>query len=42
MQHVGFRTSPRRASKDYRRHLVADLLRAALVSAWERSSEQQD
>jgi len=42
VENVRFRTSPRRASEDYRRHLVADLLHAALISAWDRSSEQQD
>jgi xanthine dehydrogenase FAD-binding subunit len=34
---VHFRTSPYRASADYRRHLVAGLLEETLLTAWERA-----
>lgn len=34
---VKFRTSARRASEEYRRHLVVGLLRETLASAWERA-----
>ena len=34
---VGFRTSPRRASSEYRRFLVASLFRETFETAWERS-----
>ena len=42
-----FRTSPHRASADYRRHLTGVLLESALMTAWERtyhglSEEQQE
>jgi xanthine dehydrogenase FAD-binding subunit len=37
LAHVGFRSSPRRASADYRRHLVATLFKDTLASAWERA-----
>jgi xanthine dehydrogenase FAD-binding subunit len=35
---VGFRSSPRRANADYRRHLVEGLFRDTLKAAWERTS----
>ena len=35
--HVGFRSSPRRASADYRRHLVSMLFKDTLESAWKRA-----
>jgi xanthine dehydrogenase FAD-binding subunit len=34
---VGFRSSARRASADYRRHLVASLFKDVLETAWERA-----
>ncbi len=34
---IGFRSSPRRASADYRRHLVEGLFKDTLESAWERA-----
>jgi carbon-monoxide dehydrogenase medium subunit len=34
---VGFRSSPRRASADYRRHIVDGLFRDVLQAAWERA-----
>ena len=37
LAHVGFRSSPRRASADYRRHLVASLFKDTLESAWQRA-----
>ena len=37
LTHVGFRSSPRRASADYRRHLVESLFKDTLESAWERA-----
>lgn len=37
LTHVGFRSSPRRASADYRRHLVERLFKDTLESAWERA-----
>jgi xanthine dehydrogenase FAD-binding subunit len=37
LAHVGFRSSPRRANADYRRHLVAGLFKDTLQAAWERS-----
>ncbi len=38
LNHVGFRSSPRRASSDYRRHLVESLFRDTLKTAWERAA----
>jgi carbon-monoxide dehydrogenase medium subunit len=35
--HALFRTSPRRATADYRRHLAGPLLREALSEAWRRT-----
>ena len=35
---VGFRSSPRRANADYRKHLVGELLKDTLETAWERAS----
>jgi carbon-monoxide dehydrogenase medium subunit len=32
-----FRTSPRRASADYRRHIVSGLFKDVLETAWERA-----
>jgi carbon-monoxide dehydrogenase medium subunit len=37
LAHVGFRSSPRRANADYRRHLVTTLFRDTLTAAWERA-----
>ena len=37
LAHVGFRSSPRRASADYRRHLVESLFKDTLESCWERA-----
>ena len=37
LSHVGFRSSPRRASADYRRHLVATLFQETLKTVWERA-----
>jgi CO/xanthine dehydrogenase FAD-binding subunit len=37
LNHVGFRSSPRRASSDYRRHLVETLFKDVLKTAWERA-----
>jgi carbon-monoxide dehydrogenase medium subunit len=37
LAHIGFRSSPRRASADYRRHLVATLFKDTLKAAWERA-----
>jgi xanthine dehydrogenase FAD-binding subunit len=37
LAHVGFRSSARRASADYRRHLVADLFKDVLETAWARA-----
>ena len=34
---VGFRSSPRRASADYRRHIVDGLFRETFQAAWERA-----
>lgn len=38
---IQLRTSPRRASADYRWHLLHSLLEETLLSAWERSREEQ-
>jgi carbon-monoxide dehydrogenase medium subunit len=38
LEHVGFRSSARRASADYRRHLVSTLFKDTLESAWSRAS----
>ena len=38
LAHVGFRSSPRRASAEYRRHLVASLFRDTLDAAWQRAA----
>ncbi len=38
LSRVGFRSSPRRAGSDYRRHLVAALFKDTLKSAWERAA----
>jgi carbon-monoxide dehydrogenase medium subunit len=38
LSHVGFRSSPRRAGSDYRRHLVVALFKDTLQSAWERAA----
>ncbi len=37
LQQAQFRTSPRRASADYRRHIVSGLFRETLETAWERA-----
>ncbi len=37
LKEVSFRTSPRRATAEYRRHLVGVLLKETLESAWERA-----
>ncbi len=37
LAHVGFRSSPRRASADYRRHIVEGLFKDVLETAWERA-----
>jgi carbon-monoxide dehydrogenase medium subunit len=41
LAHVGFRSSPRRASADYRRHLVGMLLKDTLEVAWLRTQAEQ-
>jgi xanthine dehydrogenase FAD-binding subunit len=38
LAHVGFRSSPRRASADYRQHIVVGLFKDTLESAWERAN----
>ena len=35
---VGFRSSARRASSDYRRHIVVDLFKDVLETAWQRAA----
>ena len=37
LAHVGFRSSPRRASADYRRHLVESLFKDTFEAAWQRT-----
>lgn len=37
LAHVGFRSSPRRASADYRRHIVEGLFKEVLQTAWSRA-----
>jgi CO/xanthine dehydrogenase FAD-binding subunit len=37
LDQVGFRSSPRRANSDYRRHLVASLFKDTLQTAWQRA-----
>jgi carbon-monoxide dehydrogenase medium subunit len=39
---VGFRSSPRRASSDYRRHVVATLFGETITCAWERARPKVD
>jgi CO/xanthine dehydrogenase FAD-binding subunit len=36
---VGFRSSPRRASSDYRRHIVVGLFKDVLETAWRRAEQ---
>jgi xanthine dehydrogenase FAD-binding subunit len=38
LTHIGFRSSPRRASSDYRRHLVETLFKDTLKTVWERAA----
>ncbi len=38
LAHVGFRSSPRRATAEYRRHLVGALFRDTLEGAWQRAA----
>ena len=38
LAHVGFRSSPRRAGADYRRHIVEGLFKEVLQTAWERAN----
>jgi carbon-monoxide dehydrogenase medium subunit len=38
LDHVGFRSSPRRAGSDYRRHLVNSLFKDTFKTAWERAA----
>jgi carbon-monoxide dehydrogenase medium subunit len=38
LNQVGFRSSPRRANSDYRRHLAETLFKDTLKAAWERAS----
>jgi CO/xanthine dehydrogenase FAD-binding subunit len=37
LSQVGFRSSPRRASSDYRRHIVTGLFKDVLETAWDRA-----
>jgi CO/xanthine dehydrogenase FAD-binding subunit len=36
-----FRTSPHRATAEYRRHLAAVLLQEAIIKAWQRAERNQ-
>src|SRR5215207_10999064 len=38
LTHIGFRSSPRRASANYRRHLIVTLFKDTLESAWKRAN----
>ena len=38
LAHVGFRSSPRRASADYRRHLVMSLFKDTFETTWSRAA----
>jgi CO/xanthine dehydrogenase FAD-binding subunit len=38
LEQVGFRSSARRASSDYRRHIVVGLFRDVLATAWKRAT----
>jgi CO/xanthine dehydrogenase FAD-binding subunit len=38
LDHVGFRSSPRRANSDYRRHLAESLFKDTSKTAWERAA----
>lgn len=38
LEQARFRTSPRRASADYRRHIVVGLFKATLEEAWQRAA----
>jgi carbon-monoxide dehydrogenase medium subunit len=42
LENVEFRTSARRASRDYRRHLVVTLFKESLACAWDRAGENAD
>jgi CO/xanthine dehydrogenase FAD-binding subunit len=37
LEQVQFRTSARRATAEYRRHIIAGLFRDTLEAAWERA-----
>jgi carbon-monoxide dehydrogenase medium subunit len=39
LAHVGFRSSPRRAGAEYRRHLVETLFQETIEIAWERAGK---
>lgn len=39
LEQVGFRSSARRASSDYRRHIVVGLFKKVLETAWERAEQ---
>ncbi len=39
LAHVGFRSSPRRASSEYRKYLVGTLFKDTLETAWNRAGE---
>ncbi|HLF75426.1 MAG TPA: FAD binding domain-containing protein [Anaerolineales bacterium] len=41
LDQVGFRSSARRASADYRRHIVTGLFKDVLESAWERAGAER-